>query len=140
MADEGITVYPTAALRKLVEERYNADLPPHVKRREMEMLSEQVSAILGSIGQYIGSLERQEQSEGFRKHYAVAEARQNADIREQMLKRGLASEEELDKRGYVSHERLDQAEQDGEHRTERGGDTQAVRPGAAQGDIDGQMG
>ena len=103
-------VYPTIALRRLIEEAWNSDADPGAKRGELEMVAAQLRTIQGTIGNYLGSLDKAEQAKRVNHDLRMIEARERADIREEMIRRGQATPEELDKRGYLSHRQLDAAE------------------------------
>jgi predicted ABC-type ATPase len=69
------------------------------------------TALSGQADTYIGSLELQREAEAIAAPFDEAAARENADIRDALIARGLATDEEL--AGWPSHEQLDAMSDDG---------------------------
>jgi hypothetical protein len=72
-----------------------------------------IESIQGQIATYISSLELQREAGAIEGAVERLVARENADIREQLLDTGDYTEAELDAAGYLSHEALDEAAEDG---------------------------
>jgi GNAT superfamily N-acetyltransferase len=71
------------------------------------------SEVRGRIDSLIGTLELQREAEALVGVTEILIARENADIREELLERELATPDELDAAGYFSHETLDRKTTDG---------------------------
>lgn len=104
-----------AAPEQLSQLATNSDSPPSARIADLRRLRDRTSdpAELGQIESYIGSLELQREAEALDNVHAQLLARENADIREELLGRGLATPEELDAAGFLSHEELDARAEDG---------------------------
>jgi Zeta toxin len=75
-------------------------------------MRERLNDLIGNIDSYIGD-NRIGESEHDTVAEALAELRENADIRDELLQRGLTTEDALDEAGLLSHEELDRlAEED----------------------------
>lgn len=110
----GTRVYPTAQLRQLIEATLNDDeMPVEARIASLRIMEEQLVSMAGLAGRYRGTLEMQR--DGLTESYEQArtEAYERAELREELLKRGLADEQQLDRLGYWSKSVLEQAEAQG---------------------------
>ena len=80
---------------------------------KLRHLSTELRDALGLAETYLADLELAESEEEAALHRHRMELRANADIREELLRRKLATAEQLDAAGYLSHENLDQMAEDG---------------------------
>lgn len=111
MNDPGIVLYPTGTLRSLIEKLYNDDsISSGRKEQELLMLQRELKPLLGLVSNYLASTQKLMEAESIRLGHAGLEARENATIREEMLRQGKATEAQMDEVGYVSHETLDKAD------------------------------
>jgi hypothetical protein len=116
---EAVIVYPTDQLRELLESvARDETLPLDTRHRELEMMEAELSGLVNTATELRGTLVRRDEAESINVHRQVMAARENADIREAMLKRGLASEQQLDDLGLLSHGKLDELEDTGRLSTE----------------------
>lgn len=88
-------------------------LEPSERIAALRPLRDDLSALLGQIQSYMGSNDLMREGAALTQSRSYIEARENANVREEMLSRGMASPEQLDGAGYISHDELDAREQDG---------------------------
>lgn len=102
------------AVRSLVDStRASASLTPGARARALRTLRQDLADLVGQIDTYLADAALQESASAITEVTSMAQARENADIREQLLRAGAASGEELDKLGLVSHDAIDAMDSDG---------------------------
>lgn len=107
-----MSLSPPAAFRELIES--SAGIPDAAERnRVLRMLRQELTDLMGRTDRYLAQIELQQQAASNKLADKLAEARENADVRAELLRRGLATEEQLDDAGLWSHEQLDQLDSEG---------------------------
>lgn len=105
---------PLDELRFEIEEAATDETAtPEQRISRLTDLRDRVTDLLGSIDTYIGDDHIGESADDKEIEDALSGLREYADIREEMLRREMATEESLDEAGILSHESLDElAEED----------------------------
>jgi predicted ABC-type ATPase len=86
---------------------------PSDRVRELRRLRADLDSLAGLVDRLMGDQELEREAGATRRQRDRAVLRENADIRAEMLRRGMASPEQLDAAGLWSHEELDRREADG---------------------------
>ena len=101
-------LYPTAAIRELIDETVRDDsLTADAKARELSLLKEDLSVMVGEIDRHLLEARKLAEAERLVQSSAMMQLRESADIRDELIRRGLATETQMDATGYRSHEQLD---------------------------------
>lgn len=77
------------------------------------MLRQELTDLMGRTDRYLAQIEVQQAAAANKLADKLAEARENADVRDELLRRGLADEKQLDDAGLWSHDQLDQLDSEG---------------------------
>lgn len=88
-------------------------LPPSARIAKLRILRERLVDLVGETDAYLGDLELVREAEYLEYSSDLRDVRENATIRDEMLRRGFATEDELDGMGYVSHVQLDELREEG---------------------------
>lgn len=105
---------PVQELRARAEQiAADPQLDPGAKSRKLTALRDDVAGVAGVITQHLGDAELTREAQTSVAARQKLRARENATIRETLLARGDASEEQLDEMGYVSHAELDRLGEEG---------------------------
>lgn len=91
----------------------SSDLSDAERARAIRRLRDDLSELVGQADRYLGDTDLAREASASSRQARLAEAYENAGVREQALKRGLASEPELDALGYFSRDDLDRMAEDG---------------------------
>lgn len=83
------------------------------RARAVRRLRDDLAALMGQADLYLGDTDLAREASASGRQARLAEAYENAAVREQALKRGLATEDELDALGYFSRDDLDRMADDG---------------------------
>lgn len=103
-----VTLYPTAAIRGLIDDTAaDPELSVEAKSRALTLLREELSVLVGACDREIQGARKLAEAEHLVQTEAQMHLRENADIREEMIQRGLATPQQMDAAGYRSHEQLD---------------------------------
>ena len=89
------------------------DLTPAAKLTKLRVLRDEFQSLLTLAEQYIGDTELLREAEASDLTEALFRVRENAYIREELLKRGMADPEDLDELGYLSYAELDRLKEEG---------------------------
>jgi hypothetical protein len=101
-------LYPTAAIRELIDETVRDDaLTADAKARELSLLKEDLSVMVGEIDRHLLEARKLAEAERLVQSSAMMQLRESADIRDELIRRGLATEAQMEATGYRSHEQLD---------------------------------
>ena len=103
----GAVLNPTRSLEAFIEATAESDAPTTRRVRELVALREDLEQLNGRIDRALTVIESRDTGQPARTRLDLMEARENADLREELLRRELADEAGLDSIGYVSHEVLD---------------------------------
>lgn len=107
-------VGPIAELREEIEvAAQDGTLDASSRLTKLRDLDTQMRDLLGLAETYISDVELERDGAADRVTRERMELRQNADIRDEMVRRGMATEEEMEEAGYLSHETLDQLAEEG---------------------------
>lgn len=106
--------YPTGALREALE-RTASDpgTPAASKQRELRTIRDELKHLAGYADSLLGELALAEEREALDAQQEELRLHEDAAIREEMLRRGLATEEQLDQLGLTSSGELAERRADG---------------------------
>lgn len=100
---------PLTELRRQIEATaQNTTLPRAERIGKLRLLRERLNDALGTAERYLDDAVKEQEAQFSAQMDAELAARENADAREELLRQGVATEEQLDSWGYYSHERLDE--------------------------------
>lgn len=106
--------YPTRAMREALERTASAaDLPASGRARELRAMRDELVHLAGYAETLLGDLSLVREGSAIDAADEELRRRENADLREELLRRGQASPDELDALGYHSHDALDEMARDG---------------------------
>ena len=108
--DPGERVAMLRRIRDLADQA--RDQVREVIRGQLDAI-ESLTALLGSIDTYSGDNELRREADAMEHVMTVARLRENADLRERLIREGSATAEQLDGMGIASHEQLDDMASDG---------------------------
>ena len=108
--DPGERVAMLRRIRDLADQA--RDQVREVIRGQLDAI-ESLTALLGSIDTYSGDNELRREADAMEHVMTVARLRENADLRERLIREGGATAEQLDGMGIASHEQLDDMASDG---------------------------
>jgi len=77
------------------------------------MLRQELTEMMGRTDRYLAQIDLSQVASANRLSARLAEARENADVRGELLERGMATEQQLDDAGLWSHNQLDQMDSEG---------------------------
>lgn len=103
---------PLAAVQRYVEDTARIS-DPQERQRALRYIERDLTDLLGRIHTYGTDAGKQLRAQSVRAGREKALAREDAELREELVRRGLATEADLDAIGLVSHETLDEKEADG---------------------------
>lgn len=110
--DSGVPdLSPLAAFRAMVESARDIESPAE-RRRVLRLFSSQLTQLQAEVERINDQTDLAEQGAALGAEFDMLQARSDADLRDELICRGLASDEDLDKEGVLSHEELDAAAAD----------------------------
>lgn len=86
---------------------------PDERVLDLRRLRDDLEVALGACDTYLGSLAKRQEAEARIAAEDVDRVRENADLREEMLRRGLADPLQLDEAGFVEPAEVDRLEEEG---------------------------
>lgn len=90
VSENGAAVYPTAALRRSIDEAaQDPSLTTEEKLAELRLLKQELTSLGGQTQSYINDLELLREAEAMQAHEAMAIAKENVEIRDELIRRGV---------------------------------------------------
>lgn len=109
-----VTADSFGAIRAEIEDiAGDGSAEPDDKVARLRHLAEEAKGIVGLAQRHLADAENLREARASGAAHRVLRAREDADVRREALRRGLASEDELDARGYLSHDELDHLDEEG---------------------------
>ena len=103
----GAVLSPTRTLRTFIDAAADDSSPAAPRIRELRLLREELVSLEGEVDRALNAIESQDDSLPAHTRRDLLLLRENADLREELVVRELATPDELDQIGMVSHETID---------------------------------
>jgi hypothetical protein len=109
-----VAVGPLAELQRQLDEAVaRTDLTPGDRLAKLRGLRDDLSTLLGIAETYIGDTELLREAESLDLIDGLMQVQENAEMREELLRRGLATEDQLNEAGYVSFQEIERMREEG---------------------------